>query len=80
MQVPPPCEFELNKFVIKLDAVVSSDIKIVDEVVAKMVNLIEDRRCWEDVENIAAASERTNRPLRLQLRTTHLPVFPPRLP
>ncbi len=55
MRVPPPCEFELDKLVIKLDEVVSSDITIIDDVVAKIISLIEGRRCWEDVENIDLA-------------------------
>jgi len=55
IQVPPRCEFELDKLVIELDEVVSPDISVVDHVVAKIVSLIEGRRCWEDVENIDLA-------------------------
>jgi serine/threonine-protein kinase RsbW len=54
-ETPPACEFELEKLVIKLDEVVESDIRIIDEVVAKIVKLVEARHCWEDVENIDLA-------------------------
>lgn len=55
MQVPPPCEFEADKLLIKLDEVVLSDVEMIDSVVSKIVNLIEDRQCWSDVENIDLA-------------------------
>jgi serine/threonine-protein kinase RsbW len=54
-QVPPSCEFELEKLIIKLDEVIPSDIQVVDETVEKIVRLIEGRLCWEDVENIDLA-------------------------
>lgn len=55
MRVPPPCEFELDKLVIRLDEVVPSDAKIIDDVVAKIVRLIESKRCWDDLDNIDLA-------------------------
>lgn len=55
MQVPPPCEFEADKLLIKLDEVVSSNIEIIDGVVSKIINLIEDRHCWTDTENVDLA-------------------------
>jgi len=55
IHVPLPCEFELDKLVIKLDEVVSSDVTIIDDVVAKIVSLFEGRHCWEDVENVDLA-------------------------
>jgi serine/threonine-protein kinase RsbW len=51
-QVPPSCEFELDKLIIKLDEVIPSDIRIVDDAVEKIIRLIDGRHCWEDVENI----------------------------
>jgi serine/threonine-protein kinase RsbW len=54
-QVPPSCEFELDKLIIKLDEVIPSDIRIVDETVEKILGLIEGRHCWEDVANIDLA-------------------------
>lgn len=55
MQVPPPCEFELDKLVIQLDEVVSSDLTIVDGVVARIVKLIADKQCLEGIENVDLA-------------------------
>jgi len=52
IQVPPPCEFELDKLVIKLDEVVPSDISVVDNVVEKIVGLIEGRHCWDEVGDL----------------------------
>jgi serine/threonine-protein kinase RsbW len=54
-QIPPSCEFDLDKLMIKLDEVIPSDIRIVDEAVEKIMRLIEGRHCWEDVENIDLA-------------------------
>ncbi len=54
-QVPPSCEFELDKLIIKFDEVIASDIRIVDETVDKIMRLIEGRHCWEDLENIDLA-------------------------
>lgn len=51
-QVPPRCEFELDKLVLKLDEVVSSDTRVIDDVVAKITGLIEKTGCWNDLENI----------------------------
>jgi serine/threonine-protein kinase RsbW len=55
MQVPASCEFETDKLLIKLDEVVSSDVTIVDSVVARIVGLIEGRRSQEDIENVDLA-------------------------
>ena len=55
MQVPPPCEFEADKLLIRLDEVISSDIEVIDSAVSKIISLIEDRHCWSDVENIDLA-------------------------
>jgi serine/threonine-protein kinase RsbW len=54
-QVPPSCEFELDKLIIKLDEVIPSDVRIVDDAVEKIMRLIEGRHCWEDVEHIDLA-------------------------
>jgi serine/threonine-protein kinase RsbW len=55
MEVPPPCEFEADKLLIKLDEVVPSEIELIDGVVSKIVSLIEDRHCWNDVDNVDLA-------------------------
>jgi|SRR6516225_8839010 serine/threonine-protein kinase RsbW len=54
--VPPRCEFEQDKLVMKLDEVVSSDVVgIIDETVAKVMAVIERTGCWDDIENIDLA-------------------------
>ncbi len=55
-QIPPRCEFEMGKLVLKLDEVVSSDVSLIDGVVAKITGLIEQRGCaGEDLDNIDLA-------------------------
>lgn len=55
-QIPPRCEFEMEKLVLKLDEVVASDVSVIDGVVAKITGLIEQRGCaGEDLDNIDLA-------------------------
>ncbi len=55
-QVPFRCEFESDKLVLKLDEVVSSDVSIIDNVVAKIAGLIEQRGCGgDDLDKIELA-------------------------
>ncbi len=55
-QIPPRCEFEMEKLVMKLDEVVSSDVSVIDGVVAKITGLIEQRGCaGEDLDHIDLA-------------------------
>jgi len=39
-QVPPRCEFETDRLLIKLDAIIPSSIKVIDNTVTKIVALI----------------------------------------
>ncbi len=39
-EVPPPCEFESEKLLIKLDAVIPSNIKVIDQTVTKIMGLV----------------------------------------
>lgn len=55
MRAPPRCEFELDKLVLKLDEVVSSDVSVIDSTVAKIMGLIERADCWDDLDNIDLA-------------------------
>ncbi len=55
MRVPPRCEFELDKLVLKLDEVVSSDVSVIDNTVAKIMGLIERADCWYDLDTIDLA-------------------------
>jgi serine/threonine-protein kinase RsbW len=55
-QIPPRCEFEIEKLVLKLDEVVSSDVSVIDGVVAKITGLIEQRGCaGENLDDIDLA-------------------------
>jgi serine/threonine-protein kinase RsbW len=53
--IPPRCDFELDKIVIKLDEVVPSDVNVVDATVAKIMGMIQKTGSWEDLENIDLA-------------------------
>ena len=39
-QVPPRCEFETEKLIIKLDTVIPSNVKVIDNTVTKIMGLI----------------------------------------
>jgi serine/threonine-protein kinase RsbW len=54
-QVPPRCEFDAEKLVIQLDALIPSDIKVIDRTVEKIIRLIEKSRCWDETESIDLA-------------------------
>jgi anti-sigma regulatory factor (Ser/Thr protein kinase) len=54
-QVPPRCEFDVDKLRLKLDEVVFSDIKVIDDVVTKIVHLIGETGCNTELDNIGLA-------------------------
>jgi serine/threonine-protein kinase RsbW len=54
-QNPPRCEFETDKLLIQLDALIPSDIAVIDHAVGKIVRLIEKSNCWDDTENMDLA-------------------------
>ncbi len=54
-RVPPRCEFELDKLVLQMDQVISSDVSVIDDVVAKITGLIERKGCADDLENVELA-------------------------
>lgn len=54
-QHPPRCEFDLDKLVIQLDALLPSDIGIIDRTANKIVRLIDRSRCWDDADAIELA-------------------------
>ncbi len=54
-RVPPRCEFELEKLILKLDEVFSSEVGVIDDAVAKITRLIEQTGCREGLENIDLA-------------------------
>jgi serine/threonine-protein kinase RsbW len=51
----PRCEFEIDKFIIQLDAIIPSDKRLIGSTTARIVNLIEKSRCWDDSEAIDLA-------------------------
>jgi serine/threonine-protein kinase RsbW len=54
-QSPPRCEFDVDKLVIQLDALVRSDIGLIDSTVSRIARLIEKSRCWDDAEVVDLA-------------------------
>lgn len=52
---PLPCEFDIDKLIIELDALVPSDISIIDRTAAKIARLIEKSRCWDETETVDLA-------------------------
>jgi len=52
---PLPCEFDINKLIIELDALVPSDITIIDKTAAKITRLIEKSRCWDETDTVDLA-------------------------
>ena len=55
-QVPPPCEFPLERLLLKLDGLVRSDVKVVDEVVDTLRRLLQTAGCGEDLERTELAT------------------------
>lgn len=54
-QVPPRCEFEMEKLVIQLDEVLPSNVEVIDPAVAKIIRLVKGLHCWEDPDSIDLA-------------------------
>ncbi len=50
--IPPRCEFEMEKLVIQFDEVFPSAVNMIDLVVDKIMGLIEQSHCWDDTENL----------------------------
>ena len=54
-RIPPRCEFDLDKIIIKLDEVFPSDVTIIEGAVAEIVGLIEQAGCAEGLDKIDLA-------------------------
>jgi serine/threonine-protein kinase RsbW len=54
-QTPPSCKFETDKLVFKLDTVIPSNIKVVDDTVAKIIGLIRSPYSSDEIERIDLA-------------------------
>jgi serine/threonine-protein kinase RsbW len=51
-EIPPRCEFEMDKLMIQLDEVFPSAVSMIDTVIDKIMGLIEQSHCWDDTENL----------------------------
>ncbi len=51
-EIPPRCEFEMDKLVIKLDETIPSVVSMIDTVIGKIMGLIEQSHCWDDAESL----------------------------
>ncbi|MBI2956232.1 MAG: ATP-binding protein [Acidobacteria bacterium] len=52
-EVPPQCEFDVEKLVLKFELVVPSDLRVLDDVVPQITRVMEGTGCqaeWEGVE------------------------------
>jgi serine/threonine-protein kinase RsbW len=54
-QIPPRCKFDPDNLLIKLDAIIPSDVKVIEHTVARIVRLIETLHCWNDTDGIDLA-------------------------
>lgn len=54
-RLPLPCQFDLDKLIIELDALVPSDINIIDRTATRIARLIEKSRCWDETETVDLA-------------------------
>jgi anti-sigma regulatory factor (Ser/Thr protein kinase) len=51
-KVPPRCDFDADKLRLELDEAVSSDINVIDGVVTKIMGLIGETGCDDDLDSI----------------------------
>lgn len=54
-QIPSQCEFGFDKLIAKLDEVIPSDVGIIDDAVAAVARLLQERGCEKDLERIDLA-------------------------
>lgn len=54
-EVPPRCEFNLDQLKLKFEVIVPSDVQQIDDVVAKIIVLINATACHEGLERIDLA-------------------------
>ena len=54
-RVPPPCEFEADKLILKIDEVVPSDVEIIAAEVRKIMALVAQNVPWSDLDGIHLA-------------------------
>ncbi len=54
-QIQCPDEPSQEKLIVRIDKVIPSDLRLLDDSVAEIVTLIKRVACWDDVENIDLA-------------------------
>ena len=55
IQVPPRCEFDLDKLVVKMDAVIPSDIGVIEDSVSRIMDVILKTSCADGLEDVDLA-------------------------
>ena len=53
--IPPRCEFDQDKLVVKLDELIPSDTRLIDGVVAKALGVLAENGCSQDLGNVQLA-------------------------
>jgi serine/threonine-protein kinase RsbW len=55
--IPPQCEFDQDKLVVKLDELIASDTRHIEDAVSRVLGLLEENGCCQDLENVQLALE-----------------------
>jgi anti-sigma regulatory factor (Ser/Thr protein kinase) len=55
IQVPPRCEFDLDKLVVKLDVVIPSNVAVIEDAVFKIMDIIHQTNCADSLEDVGLA-------------------------
>jgi len=55
IQVPPRCEFDLDKLVVKLDVVIPSDVAVIEDAVSRIMDIIHQTNCADSLEDVGLA-------------------------
>ena len=53
--IPPQCEFDQDKLVVKLDELIPSDTRHIEGVVSRVLGLLEENGCCHDLGNVQLA-------------------------
>lgn len=54
-KIPARCEFDLDKIILRFEVVVPSEVKVIDEVVPLIAELVQGTGCEKDVDRIELA-------------------------
>ena len=53
--IPPQCEFDQDKLIVKLDELIPSDTRLMEGVVSRVLRLLEENGCCHDLGNVQLA-------------------------